>query len=387
MAPVSTRALTVLHLATNRWWTGSADPTIRLASAQQARGHRVLLAVPPGDRFEAKAREAGLTLLDGFHLRARLVPLQIARDAARLRRAAREHVVDVLHAHHSHDHWLALLARPSVGGRRPPVARTFHALRAVKRDAASRRLYGRTGAALAVSRQIEVRCREAGFAAERVYWTPGMADLARFAGSADGRKVREEFAVGDSPLVVSVARLAPHRGHDLLLAGFRGLLATVPAARLLLVGKGEMRERLERLVAEQGLARQVSFAGYRDHDLPAVLAAADCFALMAPGSDDSCRAALEAMAAARPVVARALGALPETVVHGETGLLVQDDRPEAVASALGAVLADRPRAAAMGAAGRRRAEAEFGAGRVVEIVERAYRAMLESRAVAVSTRR
>ena len=384
---MSPTALTVLHLATNRWWTGSADPTIQLASAQQAHGHRVLLAVPPGDRFEAKAREAGLTVLDGFHLRARLAPVQIARDAARLRRAAREHAVDVLHAHHSHDHWLAVLARPTVGSGRPPVARTFHTLRAVKRDAASRRLYRRTGAALAVSRQIEARCREAGFAPARVYWTPGTADLTRFGAAADARAVREEFAVGDAPLVVSVARLAPQRGHDLLLAGFRGLLETVPTARLLLVGKGEMRDRLERLVAEQGLARQVSFAGYRDRDLPAVLAAADCFALMAPGSDDSCRAALEAMAAARPVVARALGALPETVLHGETGLLVQDDRPESIASALRTVLADRERARAMGAAGRRRAEQEFGAGRVVEIVERAYRAMLDGRAAMASARR
>jgi glycosyltransferase involved in cell wall biosynthesis len=373
---VSARAWTVLHLATNRWWTGSADPTIQLAIAQQARGHRVLLAVPSGDRFEAKAREAGLTLLEGFHLRARLAPLSIARDAARLRRVVRAEAVDVLHAHHSHDHWLALLARPVVGRRRSPVARTFHALRAVKRDAASRWLYRRTGAALAVSREIETRCCEVGFAPERVYWTPGTADLPRFADGGDGGAVRAEFALGDAPLVVSVARLAPHRGHELLLAGFRGLLADVPNARLLLVGKGETRERLERLVAEQGLARHVIFAGYRDRDLPAVLAAADCFALMAPGSDDSCRAALEAMAAARPVVARALGALPETVAHGETGLLVEEDRPEAVASALRAILADRTRARAMGAAGRRRAEKEFSPERAVEIVERAYRAML-----------
>ena len=80
---MSPRPLTVVHLATNRWWTGSADPTIQLAHIQQAHGYRVLLAVPPGDRFEAKAREAGLTLLDGVHLRARLAPLEIARDAAR----------------------------------------------------------------------------------------------------------------------------------------------------------------------------------------------------------------------------------------------------------------------------------------------------------------
>jgi len=164
-----------------------------------------------------------------------------------------------------------------------------------------------------------------------------------------------------------------------LLAGFRGVLADFPAARLLLVGKGETRERLERFVAAQGLSRQVTFTGYRDRDLPDVLAAADCFALMAPGSDDSCRAALEAMAAARPVVARAVGALPETVAHGETGLLVEDDRPEAVASALRAMLADRTRAREMGVAGRRRVEIEFSPERALEIADRAYRAMLGAR--------
>jgi phosphatidylinositol alpha-1,6-mannosyltransferase len=211
-----------------------------------------------------------------------------------------------------------------------------------------------------------------------VYWTPGTADLPRFAGELDGRAVRAEFALGDAPVVVSVARLAPKRGHELLLAGFRRLLGDVPAARLLLVGKGETRERLERLVAAQGLAGRVIFTGYRDRDLPDVLAAADCFALMAPGSDDSCRAALEAMAAARPVVARAVGALPETVAHGETGLLVEDERPEAVASALRAVLADRTRAREMGAAGRRRIEIEFSPERALEIADRAYRAMLRA---------
>jgi glycosyltransferase involved in cell wall biosynthesis len=378
------RPLTVLHLAANRWWTGSADPTIQLACAQQAQGHRVLLAVVPGDRFETKAREAGLQLVDGVQLRTSLAPVELARDVRRLRRVVRESGVDVLHTHHSHDHWLAMLVRPRVGhgGRRPPVARTFHNLRSVKRDVVSRRLYRGTAAALVVSRQIEAKCREVGFPTEHVYWTPGVADLPRFAGAGDGRAIREEFKVGDAPVIVSVARLAPNRGHDLLLAAFRRLLETVPTARLLLVGKGEARDRLDSLVAELGLTPHVTFTGYRDRDLPAVLAAADCFALMAAGSDDSCRAALEAMAASRPVVARRVGALPETVVDGETGLLVGDDEPGAVASALRQILADPARARAMGAAGRRRAEQEFSAERSLETVERAYRAMLNEASAA-----
>ncbi|HEX3177315.1 MAG TPA: glycosyltransferase family 4 protein [Methylomirabilota bacterium] len=373
---MSGRSLSILHLAANRWWTGSADPTLQLVRGLRARGHRVLLAVTPGDRYELKAREMGVPLVDGLRLRARLAPLELVRDLTRLRRLVREHAVDLVHTHHSHDHWLAVLAA-ALGNGSPPVVRTFHNARAVKRGVAARALYRRTAAAFAVSRRIEARCRVARVAGGRVHWTPGAADLVRFDGRADGQAVREEFKLDDAPVVVSVARLAPGRGHELLIAAFRELLAALPAARLLLVGKGETRARLEALVVELGLAQQVIFTGYRDRDLPAVLAAADCFALMAAGSDDSCRAVLEAMAAGRPVVARPVGALPETVVHGETGWLVDDDAPAAVAAALRVVLADRARARVMGAAGRRRAETEFSPERAVQTIEDVYRGLVE----------
>jgi len=371
------RPLAVLHLAANRWWTGSADPTIRLVAGLRARGHRVLLGAIPGDRFEAKAREAGLELVGGLRLDPRAGPAALARDVLRLRALVRAEAVDIVHAHHSHDHWLAALARPRRGaGGRPPAVRTFHNLRSVRRDRLSAGLYRRTAAAVVVSRQIEARCREVGFAPARVAWLPGVADLGRFATGADPRPIREEFGLGDAPVIVSVTRLAPNRSHELLLDGFRLLLGTMPDARLLLVGKGEARDRLEGLVATLGLGGRVVFTGYRDRDLPEVLAAADCFVLMAAGSDESCRAALEAMAAARPVVARRVGALPETVVDGETGLLLEADEPACVADALRAVLADRERGRAMGAAGRRRAEQEFGLERSVEILAGLYRSLV-----------
>ena len=361
--------MNVLHLAANRWWTGSADPTIRLITELTARGHRVSLAVTPGDRFEAKAREAGVPLVGDVRLDPKFDPVGVVRDVARLRRLVREGGIDIVHAHHSHDHWIAWL----IAGGRVPIVRTFHNRRSVKTTRVARWLYRRAALAFAVSRQIEARCRDAGFAADRIVWVPGSADLPRFIGAADPAPVREEFKLGTAPVVVSVARLAPNRGHEALVHGFRRLLRDLPDARLLLVGKGETRARLEQLVAEQGLAEQVIFTGYRDRDLPAVLAAADCFVLMAPGSDDSCRAALEAMAAGRPVVAGRGGALPETIVHGETGWLLDDERAESVASAIARVLNDRDRAAAMGDAGRRRAQTVFGPEQGVVIVEGAYR--------------
>jgi glycosyltransferase involved in cell wall biosynthesis len=368
------RPLRVLHLAANRWWTGSADPVLHLVVALQARGHRVLLGLIPGDRFEARAREAGIEPVAGLALRPRLEPLAFARDVRALRALARGERIDLVHAHQSHDHWLAAVAL----ARRIPVVRTFHNTGAVKGGLASRWLGHRTAAVFAVSRGIERRCHEAGFPPGRVFALPGTADLDRFTPDADPRPVRAEFGLGEVPVVSCVARMAPSRGHDLLLAGFRCLLDKVPDARLLLVGKGEDQRRLERRVAEMALADRVIFTGYRDRDLPDVLAASNCFALMAAGSDESCRAALEAMAAGRPVVARRVGALPETVAHGETGFLVEDDRPESVALALAAVLGDPERAAAMGTAGRRRAECLFGPERVAAISERAYLEVLAS---------
>ena len=280
--------------------------------------------------------------------------------------------VQVIHTHHSHDHWLGALARG-----RAVLIRTFHNLRAVKTHWPAAILYGRTLGVIAVSRQIEDRCRAAGIPDTRLRFIGGAVDLDRFNSCGDGSAIRKELGLGLSPVVGSVGRLAHNRRHELLIRAFRELTGELPEAKLLLVGKGEARSKLQALVAEVGLQREIIFTGYRDHDLPAVLAAMDCFALMGAGSDESCRAALEAMAAGKPVVARTVGALPETVVDGETGLLLSEDRPELLARALLSILADPGRARLMGAAGKARVEREFSPERQVSQVEAFYRATLE----------
>jgi glycosyltransferase involved in cell wall biosynthesis len=375
----SSTPLRVLHLVANRWWTGSADPVIRLVGGLEKRGHRVWLALIAGDRFEAKAREAGIEPIPGLSLDVKAMPWAWLSDLRRLRAFRRREQIDLVHVHHSHDHWLGLAARGSAA-----LVRTFHNQRAVRLGRVARAFYRRADAVVAVSGQIAERIRLAGVAPERIHRVGGVVDLARFVEEADPMPVRAELGLGtggatSGPIIGSVARLAENRGHELLIHGFKRFLGRHPRARLLLVGKGEARPRLEAMVRDLGLEREVIFTGYRDGDLPAVLRALDTFVLVGAGSDESCRAALEAMAAGRPVVARRVGALPDTVTHGETGLLLDEERPESVERALTALAEDPTRARRMGEAGRRRAMAEFSPERHAEQVEAVYHAALARR--------
>jgi glycosyltransferase involved in cell wall biosynthesis len=298
----------------------------------------------------------------------------MVRDVLRLRRFVRAEGVDVVHVHHSHDHWLGRLARG-----RAALVRTFHNERSVSLSPVGRVLYRRTDAAIAVSRAIEERCRRAGHRTDRVFRVQGVIDVDRFSATGGGDAVRRELGIGAGPVIGSVSRLAANRGHELLIAGFQRILGDHPGAQLLLIGKGEARPRIESLVAGLGLQQSVRLTGYRDGDLPAVLQALDVFVLMGAGSDESCRAALEAMAAGRPVVARRVGALPDAVAHGVTGLLLDDDRPESLEIALRRLVTDRAEARRMGEAGRARARDAFHPDRHAADVEEIYRAVLSRR--------
>jgi glycosyltransferase involved in cell wall biosynthesis len=370
------RRLTVLHLVANRWWTGSAEPVLRLVLALRAQGHRVLLGLAGGDRFETKAREGGVEPVEGLRLDVKSGPLAIAADARRLRALVSREKVDVVHTHHSHDHWLGWWSR---GG--AALVRSFHNERAVRSRWPDTSLYRRSDALVSVSRRIAERLLAAGAPRGRVHRVDGVVDVARFASDMAGAaKIREEFSVGDGPLIGCVSRLAAGRGHESLIEAFQQLLVKRPEARLLLVGKGERRDALIGLVARLGLGRQVLFAGYRDADLPAVLAALDIFVLLGSGSDESCRAALEAMAAGRPVLAARVGALPDAVVHGETGLLLGRPNPEEVAAGLERLLASPGERRAMGEAGRRRALALFTPEHHAATTEAVYLEALSGRA-------
>jgi glycosyltransferase involved in cell wall biosynthesis len=371
------RPLRILHVVANRWWTGSADPALDLARALGERGHAVWFACVRGDVLETHVRETGVPLVDGLSLERTVRPWRLLGQIGTLRRALRELRVDVVHAHQTHDHWLAALARRGTGVR---LVRTVHHRRAAHSGPAARWLLRRTDALIAVSEGIAGRLRAGGVRAARVSLVPGAVDVKRFAPDADGAAVRAELGLGDAPVAGCVARMVPGRGHEVLLRATARLRQRLPEARLVLVGRGEHRAVLESLVRELGLGPTVVFAGYRGPDLPAILAALDCAVLLGVGSEESCRAVLEAMAVGRAVVAAPVGAVPEIVVNGGTGWLVEPE-PDAVAARLEAVLRDREAARRLGDAGRRRVETLFTPPRRAALVEAVYAGVLAKEAL------
>ena len=166
------------------------------------------------------------------------------------------------------------------------------------------------------------------------------------------------------PLIGTVGRLAPEKDYATLLRAVAALRRTGLDAELALVGDGAMRRDLEQLASELGIGGRVRFLGYRTN-IRALLAAFDVFTLSSL-TEGIALTLLEAMAAGKPVVATRAGGNPEVVVEGETGLLVEPGRPEALAEALGRVLSDPALARRLGEAGRRRVETCFAVDRMVQ---------------------
>lgn len=186
--------------------------------------------------------------------------------------------------------------------------------------------------------------------------------------------IRQEFNIPLTvPVVGMIGRLHPVKGHTFLLAALARLRQTCADVHLLIVGDGALRPALVSQVAAEGLVTAVTFTGTRA-DIPDILAALDIVAL--PSLWEGLpNVVLEAMAAAKPVVATAVGGTPEVVVSGVTGLLVPPGDVAALAEALAALLADPARARTMGVAGRQHVESHFTLAQTVKAVEDVYQTL------------
>jgi glycosyltransferase involved in cell wall biosynthesis len=193
-------------------------------------------------------------------------------------------------------------------------------------------------------------------------------------------ELRKELGIApEVPLVGIVARLVPIKAIDLLLQAVPKVLQVVPNARFLIVGDGELRGELEALAKQLNIQNSVIFTGFRS-DLPRVNADLDCKVLCSL-NEGLPVAVIEALAAARPVVATDVGSVKDLVVPGESGVLVPAQDVEALAQGIIEVLSNPQQAAQWGLAGRARVYPQLDISRLVRDVEHLYLDLLREKGI------
>lgn len=180
----------------------------------------------------------------------------------------------------------------------------------------------------------------------------------------------------DPPRLLCIGRVVPDKGFDVALAAVKLLANRFPHAELIIAGDGPDRGPLEQQALSLGL-RTVEFRGWVDpEEVPALLNS--CTLVLMPSRVEPFGlVALQAAQMARPIVASRVGGLPEIVIQGETGWLVEKGDSNALASAVAFLLEHPELAVRMGQAARRRALRVFPWDNYVEAYEHLYRTLQE----------
>jgi len=361
-----------------RFMAGAGGVALRGALALDPDRYEVAFVIGSGDQLVQDAQLAGFEVVTIDHLRSELSLTDDLRALRELKRVVAGGRFDVVHTHSSKAGALGRIAARDAGVGR--IVHTFHGFPFHEFQSRPRRLayvriekhLGRwTDAFLAVGPAIAAEAIRRRIAPPERVRTIGVAVSAGSAPqAADRAEARRLLGVPPGMHVIgTVGRLDYQKAPDDFVNAVAGLGRDDVFA--VWIGDGPLRAQTERLAARRGLAGRMSFAGQRS-DVAALLPGLDVFAMASRYEGMPC-SIVEAMAAALPVVATAVNAVPNIVVAGETGLLVPPGRPELLGRAM-AYLIDNPTVAArLGASARANLGQELTPAALGAVLDDTYR--------------
>jgi len=300
----------------------------------------------------------------------------------RLYRFLKEHKPDILHSFLFHANMVGRLM-----GRLAGVPIIISSERVMEIEGQHRLLLNKVTAQLAhkiVTVSDNVRkfaIHQIGIAPEKLVTIHNGVDLKEYSVNPKqrwGEERREQLGINPSHRVIgTVGHMEKEKGWDYLLRAIPKVLAQHKEVTFLFVGEGSQKAELKQLARDLGISSRVMFAGYRD-DVPQLLPILDVFVL--PSIYEGMpNAIIEAMAMERPVVATRVGAVPEVVIDGETGILVARRDADALAEAICLLLEDKQLAKRMGMAGRERVEGLFTVEAMMARTEALYQELIEEK--------
>jgi glycosyltransferase involved in cell wall biosynthesis len=356
----------ILHVETGRHLYGGARQAGYLIDGLAARGIENLLVCPAGHPLtKCRATKVFEWRLGGD------LDVSLCRRLARLATQLRP---DIVHAHSRRgaDSFAGRAAQragvASVLTRRVQSAEPGLLLRWKIRP---------YRAVVAISRAVHTELAGLGIPARRLRLIPSAVDTALFRPDADARaRLVSRYSLPPDALIGgAVAQLIRRKGIDRLLRLVARLSATEPRFRLLLFGRGPERNRLEREMLRLGLDHRVIFCGF-EPDLATLLPGLDLF--VHPALREGLGVAvLEAMSAGVPVVASAVGGIPDLIEDGLDGRLIGPDAEDDWYETVRQLLADPARRAELAITARRKVESRFTIDRMTESYLTLYREVLD----------
>ena len=367
----------VLHVITSLDRGGAENHLLALATHANRSRFQIEVAVLSGDGELVSDFHAAGIPVHLVHARWKVDPFALGR----LERILREGRYDVVHSHLFRADTYAALAIGRLGSNRPRLVSTrhnddrffLHPLVGMLHYLLS----GRQDMIIAISDHVArftvARGVQDPGRVRRVYHglrPPNLAEEER-----ERTRIRGELGVRPADyLVGNVGRLAPQKGQRHLVRALPLLLERVPSAHVAIAGGGELEGQLRTLADGLGVGERVHVLGPR-RDVAAIMRAIDVFAMPSIWEGFGI-VLLEAMAAARPIVASRVATIPEVVLDGETGILVPPGDPESLAEALADLAMDPEAASRMGEAGRERLRRSFSLEKMVGATESLYEELL-----------
>jgi glycosyltransferase involved in cell wall biosynthesis len=353
-----------LHIDTARSWRGGQNQVLLTVNGLRAIGHRAALVAHPDGELRRRASE-GLDLIP-------LAPRsEVDLTAAwRLARVVRRLNPDIIHAHDPHGVAMAGVALSIGAAWRSKEGRCAPALVASRRvdfhlkgNSFSRWKYRQVDCFVAASNAIRQMLVADGVAPDRVVTVHEGIDVDRIDGVPAVNVHEALWLPHHAPLIGNVAALVPHKGHRYLIEAAHLVVQQVPDARFVILGEGELREHLERLVREHHLEKHVLLPGFRT-DVVGCIKGFDFF-VMSSVTEGLGTSLLDAMACRKAIVGTKAGGIPEVVDEERTGVLVEPRDSHALAAAILRLVKDGTLRQSMADAGYARVRQRFTVERMV----------------------
>ncbi|MBX7245112.1 MAG: glycosyltransferase family 4 protein [Candidatus Sumerlaeaceae bacterium] len=317
-----------------------------------ARGHKAFLAAAKGLDLAARAKIAGVPLIEmnlgsGFH------PFQDMSDLRQLKNIIQSQSIDIVHCHRGKEHWLAATLA-ATGGLKQPIVRTRHVVLPLRGHVFNKWLFrNHVDKVICVSKATARSLDRLSPAIDsKVAIIYSAVDQQRFQPTRRSEEWRRARGLSPDDLLVGlIARIQSIKGQRIFFKSASLLASQFPTMRFLVSGAGKPHhfEIMSRNAARLGLEDRFLLEPWMD-DIETAIASMDISVIASLGSEGSSRILYESWASGVPVIGTEVGCLPE-LVNGEIGALVKPGDAEALAAAINVLARDsdlRKRRAAEG---------------------------------------